>query len=119
WIGAGGVRVTEVDGVVAGFIAAAPLGQALHIHVLAVHHHHQRQGIGTALLAATRIAAAEQGFGEMTLTTFANVSFNAPFYARLGFRIEPAPPAPLAAILNAEARRGLTDRCAMRAVFRL
>lgn len=118
WIEAGGVRVAEIEGAVAGFVAAAPLGQALHVHVLAVRHDRQRQGIGTALLAATRIAAAAQGFGAMTLTTFANVPFNVPFYERLGFKVEAMPPPVLAEILEAEARRGLTNRCAMRMIFR-
>jgi GNAT superfamily N-acetyltransferase len=44
-----------------------------------------RQGHGTALLEAACAWAAEQGYPAITLTTFADVSWNAPYYRRRGF----------------------------------
>ena len=46
-------------------------------------------GIGAGLVRACGIDAANAGCECLTLTTFADVEWNAPFYARLGFeRIE-------------------------------
>ncbi len=52
----------------------------------------------------------------MTLTTFASLPWNAPFYERLGFRRLAGAErgGRLAALLRAEERRGLRDRVAMR-----
>ena len=59
-------------------------GQA-HLQQLAVSPDHARQGIGRALVAAARAWAHEAGFTSMTLTTFRDVPFNAPFYESCGF----------------------------------
>ncbi|HEV7704019.1 MAG TPA: hypothetical protein VGO46_06980, partial [Gemmatimonadaceae bacterium] len=62
--------------------------------------------------------AAIQGFEAVTLTTFRDVPFNRPFYARLGFEVIPSEKlgAALVAALGEEARRGMdpTTRVAMR-----
>ena len=49
----------------------------------------------------------------LSLTTFRNVPFNAPFYASAGFRIWDPAPAEIEVLLTNEAARGLKDRCAM------
>ena len=117
-IEAGGVWVAEDDnGVVAGFISTKPLGGALHILELAVGHEHQRKGVGRGLMDAVLAEARRSGHRAATLTTFRSIPWNAPFYARLGFKLLDTPPAALAAILAEEAARGLTDRCAMRLTF--
>lgn len=59
-------------------------GQA-HLEQIAVSPGLARQGIGRALLQAAKAWARESGFHSMTLTTFADVPFNAPFYASAGF----------------------------------
>lgn len=59
-------------------------GQA-HLEQIAVSPELARQGIGRALLHAAKAWALEAGFHSMTLTTFADVPFNAPFYASAGF----------------------------------
>lgn len=112
-----GVRVAELDGVRAGFVLTEVIGDELHVWELAVGRDHQRRGVGASLMAAAGEAARACGCRAVTLTTFRSVPFNAPFYARLGFTIDEAPSPRLAAILAREAARGLTDRCAMRAVL--
>lgn len=42
--------------------------------------------MGRALLAHAADRAREEGLTALTLTTFAEVPWNAPYYARLGFR---------------------------------
>lgn len=56
-----------------------------HLEQLSVHPGHGRQGIGRALVLAAKAWALEAGFHTMTLTTFADVPFNGPFYASCGF----------------------------------
>ncbi|KJS54983.1 GCN5 family acetyltransferase [Streptomyces rubellomurinus subsp. indigoferus] len=79
----GTALAAEVDGTVAGYLLAEPVDGALHVEQVSVHPAYARRGIGRALiehLAATTDAPA------LTLTTFADVPWNAPYYARLGFR---------------------------------
>src|SRR5262249_57642651 len=45
-----------------------------------------RRGIGTRLVSAVCAWAEAQGFSAITLSTFRDVPWNAPFYERLGFR---------------------------------
>lgn len=58
-----------------------------HIEQVSVHPDHSRQGIGRVLLDTAEIWAAGLGLSALTLTTYANVPWNAPYYQRLGFRI--------------------------------
>lgn len=46
---------------------------------------HGCKGVGSALVAAVEEHALRSGCVEITLTTFRDVLWNAPFYARLGF----------------------------------
>lgn len=116
-IAAGDVLIAEQNGAVSGFVRFGQDGDDLHVFELDVVDGRQKQGVGTALMAAARAEAVARGCSAMTLTTFSNVPFNAPFYARLGFVALQAPGPRLAAILAREAVRGLTDRCAMRAAL--
>ena len=50
-IARGTLWVTEVNGRIAGFLAANPAGNELHIDELNVHFDHQRSGIGRRLIA--------------------------------------------------------------------
>lgn len=117
YIAAGQVKVAEIDGEVVGYVRTGRFGDEFHVFELDVRHDRQGQGVGKALMAAARDEAISLGCMVMTLTTFENLPFNAPFYARLGFAILPDPPARLADILAAETAHGLTDRCAMRATL--
>ncbi|HEX8870221.1 MAG TPA: GNAT family N-acetyltransferase, partial [Lentzea sp.] len=75
------------DGVPLAFLAAGDVDGATHIHQVSVHPSHARQGIGAALIEhVTRDR-------PVTLTTFRDVPWNEPYYARLGFTTvsEPSP----------------------------
>ncbi|MBT2396659.1 GNAT family N-acetyltransferase [Streptomyces sp. ISL-100] len=59
---------------------------AAHIEQVSVHPSAARRGTGRALIDHLTRTAASEGLTALTLTTFANVPWNAPYYARLGFR---------------------------------
>lgn len=100
-----------------GFIIADPVGGYMHVWEIAVQRAMQGLGLGSALLAHAVRTAAAQALPGVTLTTFRDVPWNAPFYARCGFRtlgaheLTPA----LRGFLDKEARAGLPParRCAM------
>ncbi|MFL6161608.1 MAG: GNAT family N-acetyltransferase [Jatrophihabitantaceae bacterium] len=56
-----------------------------HLAGLSVRPRFMRQGRGSELVLAACDWAAAHGYSEMTLCTFAEVPWNGPFYARLGF----------------------------------
>lgn len=92
-----------------GFALATTLGEAPHLEELDVHPDHGRRGIGAALVGAVVVWARARGAPALTLSTFAGVPWNAPYYERLGFRaLDPAAlPAPLVALREREAVHGL------------
>ena len=63
---------------------------AVHLQELDVHPDHGRRGVGRRLVGAVCGWAAERGLESVTLTTFRDVPWNMPFYARLGFVEIPA-----------------------------
>jgi ribosomal protein S18 acetylase RimI-like enzyme len=104
-------------GTIVGFLAAEVLDGNLHIRELSVHSKAQGRGYGRSLLDLGISAARRRGHSAVTLTTFREVPWNAPFYSRYGFRIlEGAQVSPaLAAILSEELAHGMPpgSRCAM------
>jgi GNAT superfamily N-acetyltransferase len=106
------------DDVPVGFALALVVDGCGYLHELDVLPEHGRRGVGAALVEAVCAWARRERFPAVTLITFRHVPFNAPFYARLGFRVL-APgelSAALAEILQAETERGIPDqdRVAMR-----
>ncbi|MGB3712303.1 MAG: GNAT family N-acetyltransferase [Erythrobacter sp.] len=77
--------VSEADGRLVGFLASEPFRRELHVWEMDVHPDYQRRGIGAGLVRAAQIDARNSGFRALTLTTFRDLAWNAPFYARLGF----------------------------------
>ena len=69
----------------AGFLVAEPFRRELHIWEMDVAPAFQRRGIGAGLVRAAMIDARNSGFRALTLTTFRDLAWNGPFYARLGF----------------------------------
>jgi GNAT superfamily N-acetyltransferase len=85
---AGGALVyaDECDRPVA-YLLLEPLDGYAHIEQVSVHPHHARRGIGRMLIDATDAWAAPHDLAGLTLTTYATVPWNAPYYQRLRFRV--------------------------------
>lgn len=84
---------------------------AAHLREVDVHPDHGRRGLGRRLVAEVCGWAQEHGYPAVTLTTFRDVPWNMPFYARLDFEEIPTDtlsPA-LRSVLQDEARRGLNS----------
>lgn len=77
-------------GILVGFAHLIEVDHNAHLHALGVHPDRTRRGIGGALLETALVQARERGFPALTLTTFRDVPFNAPWYARRGFEELPA-----------------------------
>jgi len=109
--------VAHVGETMAGFLASQPFQRELHIWEMDVLPKFQKRGIGAGLVRACLVDARNSGFHAVTLTTFRDLPWNAPFYARLGFEEVPALDAHprLASELALEADHGLPAerRCAM------
>lgn len=123
------LTVDDLAGAAAVFVAGTPPvgfaqlsevdGQA-HLQEIAVLPKAMRAGIGTRLLEHACAWAVERGYSAMTLTTYRDVAWNAPFYAKRGFAecrdLSPG----LAAIRARERHLGLDDvgpRIVMRREF--
>ncbi len=92
-----------------GFVVARVLADSVHIHELDVHPQHARQGLGRRLIQEVAAWARAQGAAALTLTTFADVPWNGPYYTRLGFcTLDEAATTPaMREILQAEEAAGL------------
>jgi ribosomal protein S18 acetylase RimI-like enzyme len=69
------------------YLIADMVDDAMHIEQVSVHPRAARRGIGRMLLEHAAADAAAKGLRSLTLTTFAEVPWNAPYYARCGFRV--------------------------------
>ena len=69
-----------------GYVIVDMVDGCAHVEQLSVDPAHQGRGIGRALIDRVRRWAQEQGAAALTLTTFADVPWNAPLYEHLGFR---------------------------------
>ncbi|HGW5060277.1 TPA: GNAT family N-acetyltransferase [Citrobacter koseri] len=101
-----------------GFLLAEALDSSLFIAEVSLLREWQGKGIGRQLIAYVAEQARSGGFDALTLTTFRDVAWNAPLYARMGFvvlddeRLSPG----LRQKREEEAAHGLAyeSRCAMR-----
>jgi GNAT superfamily N-acetyltransferase len=115
----GHLWVALADSIPVGFAHLKVLAPGVaHLEEIDVHPEHGRRGLGTRLVTTVCGWAATNGYPYVTLTTFRNVPWNMPFYARLGFeQIPPAELSPaLLSVIEDETRRGLDPdrRVAMR-----
>ncbi len=109
--------VVEDQGQIAGFAHSELVATGeLHLAELAVHPEFGQRGLGRALLRQVIQAADELDCRPVTLTTFADLPFNAPFYLSEGFHKinEQALDQRLRNILHHERANGLQQRVAMR-----
>lgn len=74
-----------------GFIRVVVTGSRVHLAELDVLPDHGRRGVGTTLVRTVDDWAASEHFAEITLTTYRDLPWNAPFYAGLGFRVVQEP----------------------------
>ncbi|WP_328323243.1 MULTISPECIES: GNAT family N-acetyltransferase [unclassified Streptomyces] len=83
-----GLAWVAVDGtnVPVAYLIADRVDGNLHIEQVSVHPDRARRGIGRSLLDHLADRAAADGIPALTLTTFADVPWNAPYYARCGFQ---------------------------------
>jgi ribosomal protein S18 acetylase RimI-like enzyme len=79
--------LAEADGTVVGFLLVVDLPRAVHVEEVSVLPGHQGRGHGATLLDAASARARAREVPDVTLTTFADVPFNRPWYERRGFRV--------------------------------
>jgi GNAT superfamily N-acetyltransferase len=115
----GHLWVALADDVPVGFAHIIVLEPSIaHLEEIDVHPGHGRRRLGRRLVITVCRWAATNGYSCVTLTTFRDVPWNMPFYARLGF--EEIPPEELSSallsVIEDETRRGLdpSRRVAMR-----
>lgn len=67
------------------YILVDVIDAGAHIEQVTVHPVYSRKGLGSSLIDHVERWAAGCGLNAMTLTTFRDVPWNAPYYERLGF----------------------------------
>ena len=106
----GHLWVALIEGLPIGFAHIEVLEpETAHLKEIDVHPEHGRRGIGARLVTAVCDWATSAGHEAVTLTTFRDVRWNMPFYAKLGFieiELEDLSRA-LRSVVDEETRRGL------------
>ena len=92
-----------------GYVVVDLVAGNAHIEQVSVRPAYGRRGMGRALIEHVATWARAHGLAAVTLTTFRDVAWNAPYYERCGFRIlrPDEVTAELAAIRRHEAEIGL------------
>jgi GNAT superfamily N-acetyltransferase len=104
-IASGGLLVAEEGGAVVAFVMFREVEGCGYVEQIDVLPSHERRGIGARLIEAVADVARERGWPALTLSTFKDVPFNAPYYRRLGFAdVEALTPTMLAIRAEHEAR---------------
>ncbi|MET7367501.1 GNAT family N-acetyltransferase [Streptomyces sp. NPDC005566] len=80
------VSADETTDLPVGYLIADRVDGAAHIEQISVDPAAARRGVGRALIDHLTDWAEAEGLTALTLTTFAEVPWNAPYYTRLGFR---------------------------------
>jgi predicted N-acetyltransferase YhbS len=81
----GGLVVAAKGETIVGFVMFRPLEDRLYVEQLDVLPAFEGRRIGAALLDATAERARAAGLAGLSLSTFREVAWNAPYYRRLGF----------------------------------
>lgn len=105
------VVAAAADGGCVGFVMFEPQPACFYVQELDVLSSHAGQRIGAALIEQVAQRARAQQITQLTLSTYREVPWNAPYYRRLGFRdIEEADlDAVLIARRDAHIARGLDE----------
>lgn len=109
-IATGGLLVAPDDRDEAvAFVMVRPVEARLYVEQIDVLPAFERRGIGAGLLGVVGARALAEGLQGLSLSTFRDVPWNAPYYRRLGF-VEAATLTPgLAAIRQEHIARGLDE----------
>jgi GNAT superfamily N-acetyltransferase len=101
--------ITTMSGEIVGFAVVSVDKEHLHLEEIDIEPAHRRQGLGQKLIMAICNWAETRGIKTMSLSTFRDIPWNAPYYERLGFRIVPESELTeyLIGVREAEARVGL------------
>lgn len=97
------------DGSVVGLVHARPHGSVWHLEQLVVHPGSRGKGIGGDLLDAIEAHARDAGALAISLRTYRDVPWNAPWFLRRGYEVMEPPPSSMDDIVAAEAAAGLLD----------
>lgn len=104
-----------------GFLGGNYLNGNFHIIELSVAKSYQGRGIGSALMSTMVQQVRLEGYRSITLTTFKDLPWNAPWYAKMGFVEVKAQEMgrEFEKLVESEAQHGLDPkrRCVMRMVF--
>lgn len=73
-------------GVLKAYLLGDFLTESLHIDQVTVHPDAARRGLGALMIESVSADPRSKERGKITLTTFADVPWNAPYYKRIGFR---------------------------------
>lgn len=105
----GRLWVADLGGAPVGYALGVDLAGQPHLEQVSVVPAHGRRGLGAALIAEVDRWAAGLGADVLTLSTFRDVAWNAPYYASLGFEVVPLEhlSAELLAVRAHEAGHGL------------
>ena len=76
---------SDRSGAAVAYLLAERLDDRAHIEQVSVHPKNSRRGIGAALIEKASRWSVESDLNGLSLTTFTNVPWNAPYYTRLGF----------------------------------
>ena len=79
------VAVAAGTGTVLGYALASMVDDEGHLDQVSVAGDAGRRGIGTALVEQVCAWSVAHGAASVTLTTFRDVPFNAPYYRTIGF----------------------------------
>jgi GNAT superfamily N-acetyltransferase len=83
------LAAVDFSGRMLGFAASGVVDGEPCLDQLSVRQQCMRNGIGSALLRATARRAQEGGASALWLTTYTHLSWNRPFYERMGFSVVP------------------------------
>ncbi len=80
------ICVRQESGAPVGFALISTRAKVCYLDQISVDPAHGRRGLGAALIDAVITTAKRRRLSRVTLSTFRDVAWNAPFYRRLGFR---------------------------------
>ena len=80
------LKISTQGGAPAGFALISQRGGTLYLDQISVHPDHGRRGLGGDLVRHVFQIAKQRRLKQVTLSTFRDVPWNAPFYGKLGFR---------------------------------